>query len=154
VTYARGTSVPVERSKAHLDALLGRAGASSRGIMSDDDGGQVAVVFRLAGQSYRLLVPLPRRDAIPAKGREPRGWHAWTVEKREHWRSTEWEQACRERWRLVVLLVKTKLEMVALGASTAQREFMADLVLANGKTIQEVVAGDGARLLLGDGTAG
>ena len=93
--YAKRTSVPVKKTKAELDDLLEKFGAASRGIMSDDAAGNAAVVFILEGQKFRLDVPLPARSAF-RRGDENRQEKAW-------------EQACRERWRAVLLLVRAKL---------------------------------------------
>lgn len=147
-SFASKTTCSVEKSKVELDTLLGKAGATSRGIMADDQGGQAALLFRLEGASYRLCVPLPKLGDFPAKGDAPRRWHEWSDAQQAKWRYERWEQGCRTRWRVLILLVKSKLEIIRLGASTAQREFMADLVLANGKTVHEVIAdGVGSRLL-------
>jgi hypothetical protein len=119
--YAAGTTVPVERSRAELDKILAKHGATQRGIVQDDDVGRAAVMFVMAGSQYRLEVPLP----LAPKFSTP----------------SKWEQACRERWRAVVLLVKAKLELARLGVSTVQREFMADLVLPNGQTLHTAMQG-------------
>lgn len=148
MAYAHKSEVSVERSKIELDTLLGKAGATSRGFFADDDAGHVQVFFRLGAGSYRLVVPHPKLGDFPASGEAPPGWHEWSDAKRAEWRYRKWEQACRSRWRVVLLLVKSKLEMVALGASTVEREFMADLLLSNGKTVHENVTGRGPQLLL------
>ena len=41
------------------------------------------------------------------------------------------------RWRAMILVVKAKLESVETGISTFQEEFMAHIIMANGKTIGE-----------------
>lgn len=146
-TYAAGTSVPVERSKAELDSLLGKHGASGRGVMSDDERGRAIVYFVLSGERYQLQVPLPKLGDFPRKGEAPRGWNDWTDARQAEWRYRSWEQACRERWRAVLLLVKSKLEIVRLGMSSVRHEFMADLVLANGQTVAEMIASEAPRLL-------
>jgi len=145
--FAENTSVSVERSKAELDTLLGKAGANSRGIVSDDQQGQAIVAFALGGGKYRLSVPLPKPSDFPKSGDAPRGWHGWAETKRAQWRYRQWEQASRQRWRALILVVKSKLEIVRLGLSSAQREFMADLVLSNGQTVSEMMATPGNRLL-------
>ena len=38
------------------------------------------------------------------------------------------------------MLVKAKLEYVALGLSTVEREFLADVFLPNGRTVHEELA--------------
>ncbi len=52
-----------------------------------------------------------------------------------------WEQACRQRWRALVLVVKAKLEAVETGITTFEQEFMAHIVLPDGKTVGERVRG-------------
>ncbi len=49
------------------------------------------------------------------------------------------DQACRERWRQLVLLVKAKLEAIALGLSTVEREFLADVYLPDGRTVHQAL---------------
>lgn len=145
--YASGTTVPVEKSRSELDALLGKHGATSRGVMSNDADGMAYVYFALKGDRYQLSIPLPKLADFPRKGEFPRGWVFWPDARQAQWRYRSWEQACRERWRAVVLLVKSKLEIVRIGMSSARHEFMADLVLVNGKTIAEMVAADPSKLL-------
>jgi len=113
--YAEGTGVPVERSKAELERLLTRHGASQRGIMEDDAIGRAIVMFTLEGRQYRIDVPLPTRKEFPEQRRR--------------------EQRTRERWRALILMVKAKLELCALGVSTVEREFLADLVLPDGQRL-------------------
>jgi hypothetical protein len=145
--FAENTSVSVERSKAELDTLLGKAGAASRGIVSDDQQGQAIVAFALGGGKYRLSVPLPKLEDFPQHKQWPQGWAGWSDGRRSAWRYKQWEQASRQRWRALILVVKSKLEIVRLGLSSAQREFMADLVLSNGQTVSEMMATPGNRLL-------
>lgn len=44
------------------------------------------------------------------------------------------------RWRALLLVTKAKFEAVASGISTVEREFLADLVLPNGRVVQEELA--------------
>jgi len=46
-----------------------------------------------------------------------------------------WEQACRQRWRALNLAILAKLEAVEAGITTFEEEFLAHLVLPNGKTV-------------------
>lgn len=50
----------------------------------------------------------------------------------------------------MILLVKSKLEIVRIGLSSAQREFMADMILANGQTVGELMASGGGQRLLAE----
>lgn len=159
--YAEGTAVSVEKSKAEIDSILTKHGATQRGIMADDVEGRAQLAFVLKGHHYRIDVPLPKiLDFAPKRNQEPRGWYTWGAERRESWTRERWEQGCRERWRAVVLMLKAKLELVRLGVSTIEREFMADMVLPGGRTVGAIVAdqiegalaGGPAPRLLGTGT--
>ena len=147
--YAEGTTVSVEKTKAELDALLGKHGATSRGVMSSDEEGTAFVYFAMAGERFQIAVPLPKLGDYSRKGEVPRHWGTRSDRQREEIRHRLWEQACRERWRTMLLLLKSKLELVRIGASTIRREFMADLVLANGKTVGELLSNPRHPLLLG-----
>ena len=153
-TYAAGTTVSVERSKAELDTLLGKHGAGKRAIMHDEDEGTAGVLFELAGRQYKIVVPMPQlADFAGEPKSQPRRWPYWSHEQREDWRRAACEQACRERWRGLVLLVKAKLEIVRMGVSTFEREFLADLVLPNGRTAHHTLD-EYMRNLLADGYRG
>jgi hypothetical protein len=125
-TYAKGTTVSVERSRAEIDTLLGKYGATQRGIQTSETAAQVA--FVIEGKKYRIDVPLPEL-------REFRG------------DARKCEQGCRERWRCVVLLLKSKLQLVQLKMSTVEREFLADMVLPNGRTAGQELGDYMAKLL-------
>ena len=47
------------------------------------------------------------------------------------------DQACRQRWRALLLVIKTKLEAVSAGISTLEEEFLANIVLPNNTTAGE-----------------
>lgn len=118
--YAVETTVSVEKSRAELETILRRYGAVAFGYMTDDR--KAAVQFVANGKSCRFILPVPdgyryRRVETAARG--------------------AWEQACRSRWRSLVLCVKAKLEAVSAGITTFETEFMAHIVLPNGQTIGE-----------------
>ena len=45
-----------------------------------------------------------------------------------------WEQACRQRWRALLLIIRAKLEAAEAGISTLETEFLANIVLPDGRT--------------------
>lgn len=137
MTYAENTTVTVEKSKMELDALLRKHGAAQRVFGDDDVRGFAFAVFALAGRQYRIEIPMPKLEDFARRGRKERGWPnaRSPEEQRKHH-----EQACRARWRAVVLVVKAKLELVALGVSSAEREFFADLMLPDGRTVHRALA--------------
>lgn len=125
--YATGTTVPVEKTRAEIERLLAKHGAAQLGIISDAARGLAMVLFTLGGRQVRLRVPLPRADDVGG-GRRPRGRQ---VDRQE--------QRTRERWRAVLLLVRAKLELIELGLSTVEREFLADVALPDGRTVEEAL---------------
>jgi hypothetical protein len=46
----------------------------------------------------------------------------------------EWEQASRQKWRVLLLTIKAKLNGIAEGVTTLEHEFMAFIVMPNGVT--------------------
>ena len=143
--YAASTEVAVERSKAELERLLVRHGATQYGSGHDDAAGFAVVFFTLDGRHIRLQIPLPKFDAYPdpkrrdweQKKKAPRLWNRWSVETRAQWVRSQWEQASRTRWRCMLLIVKAKLELIGLQLSTVDREFLADITLPDGRSVGE-----------------
>ena len=48
-----------------------------------------------------------------------------------------WEQATRQRWRALALVIKAKMEAVESGISEFEDEFMSNIVMPDGKTVAE-----------------
>jgi hypothetical protein len=140
--FAANTKVPVERSRAEIDSLLVKNGASSIGILNDVENNRAAFAFTLRGAHYRVELPLPTREQMMPQtvGKEPQGWGGWTQERKNRYLDEKLDQARRQRWRCVLLMLKSKLEIVRMGFSSVEREFMADLVLPNGQTAYETFA--------------
>jgi hypothetical protein len=51
--------------------------------------------------------------------------------------SSAWEQAGRQKWRALVLVIKAKLEAVEAGIVTFEEEFLAHIMLPDGRTVGE-----------------
>lgn len=126
--YAEGTDVPVERSKAEIEGLLRRHGASGFFASWDDEKAMSVVGFRLAERMFRLEIRTPSVEDAPMR---PPGTRTPEPERRQVWR----DQEERRRWRAQLLLVKAKLEMIGTGETTVEREFLADMLLPNGQTV-------------------
>lgn len=106
--FAEDTKVPVSRSMEELKARLRKAGADQIAVF--ESAAQSAVGFTLSGRMYRLTAKT--NPKAPSPGQDE-----------------------RRAWRLLLLLAKAKLEAVADGATTVEREFMADLILPDGQTM-------------------
>lgn len=126
--YAKHTTVSVEKSKGEIENLLRRYGADQ--FMSGWEDGRSLIQFRAKGKHIRFVLPLPLKTEerflrTPGRGNE------YSPERAD----SLWEQACRQSWRAMVLVVKAKLEAVESGITTFEEEFYAHIVLPNGKTI-------------------
>lgn len=128
--YAAETSVPVERSRAEIEATLERYGADAFGYSTE--AGRATVAFRIQGRHVRFILLLPDR-ADKAFTHSSRGPRPADVALKA------WEQACRQKWRALNLVVKAKLEAVAAGITTVEDEFLAHTVLADGRTVGEQI---------------
>lgn len=111
--YAEGTDVSVAKTRGEIEALLVRHGAAQILSGIDHERRSGFIGFTLRGRQYRI--PLLARSA---GNRNP-------------------DQVERERWRCLLLVIKAKLEFIASGLTTAETEFMAHVVLPNGKTVSD-----------------
>jgi hypothetical protein len=107
--YAEDTKVSTGQSQGEVKDMLKRAGSDRISIYEDTE--KSAVAFAMKERFYRITVPV-KKTANAA-------------------------QEERRAWRLVVLLIKAKLEAVKEGATTFEREFLADMLTPDGKTVYE-----------------
>jgi hypothetical protein len=114
--YAEGTSVPMTRSREEIEKRLRAQGATSFGYA--DEGKREGLYFVIEKRHVRIEISKPykkRWDGAPTN----------EIDDAEH----------RRRWRAMLLIVKAKLEAVASGISTIEREFLADIVMPDGSTV-------------------
>lgn len=132
--YASQTSVPADRSRAEIEKVLERYGASQFGYGWEDREGQrhAAVTFRLDDRIIRFVVPMPDPFA-PEFSETPTG-----RERSDSSRIAEWEKATRQRWRALLLVVKAKLEAVDSEIASFEEEFLAYIVLPSGQTVGQM----------------
>ena len=141
--YASKTKVSVERSEVQLKELLRKYGADAIATFEDSRRMTAAVGFRMRGRNVRLTMPLPdpkAKEFTHIKPYQPR------TTKAAHER---WDQACRARWRLLLMTVQIKLEAIEAEVSTFDREFLADIMLPTGQTFHDAVAAGNVNDLLG-----
>lgn len=125
--YAEGTKVGSDKSRAEIERTLKRYNASAFAYGWQD--GAATIGFTIANRSVRIELPMPSLTD-PDIAKSPAG----RVRSQEA-RETAYEQAVRQRWRALALIVKAKLEAVEAGISTVEREFLADVMLADGTTV-------------------
>lgn len=128
--YAEGTSVDAGQSRVEIERTLTRFGADQ--FMYGWHPGAALIEFRAQDRRVRFVMTMPDRNErrfthTVARGqrREPDAAHR------------EWEQACKEQWRALALVIKAKLAAVNAKIVTFEEEFLAHVVLPNGQTVWE-----------------
>lgn len=131
--FASKTSVPVDRTRAEIERTLASYGATR--FMHGWEGDQVALGFTIGDRTIRFMLVLPRPPAAACERAPRRGRRTPEAAARL------WEQACRQRWRALLLVIRAKLEAAAVGISTIEDEFLAWTVLpgARGATVGDVL---------------
>jgi hypothetical protein len=127
--YAEGTTVPVTQSQIELEKTLERYGAT--GFMRGWDKQNALVLFEYEGKRIRFILPLPDRAEFNTT---PTGKPRTSKSAQD-----AYEQACRQRWRALNLVVKAKLEAIESGISSFESEFLAFIMLPNGQTVGQWV---------------
>ena len=128
--YATNTAVSVEKSRAEIERTLERYGSDQFSYGRDDTHGIVMIQFCAHQRQIRFVLtyPLKTEREFTHSKRGPRSQEAVIA---------TWEQACRQRWRALSLCIKAKLEAVESGISEFEDEFLAHIVLPDGKTAGE-----------------
>lgn len=130
--YAANTEVSSSKSRDEIERILQRYGADQFMYGWQDQAAVVA--FRANDRRVRFILPLPDRNS-PEFTRYKRGYteHARTEEQA----TKLYEQAIRQRWRALALVIKAKLEAVEAGISEFEDEFLANIMLPTGQTVGE-----------------
>jgi hypothetical protein len=131
--YAANTDVSCERSEAEIKSIIRRYGATQ--FISGWSENQAVIGFACQGRNVRFELQLPDMND-PRFVQTPGGRRQRTPAAQE----AAWEQACRQRWRALALVVKAKLEAIDAGISTFDEEFLAHIVLPDGHTIGQCLA--------------
>ncbi|WP_024354175.1 hypothetical protein [Brevundimonas naejangsanensis] len=124
--YAAETSVSQDRSRAEIEATLKRYGATSFMYASEPTAAMIG--FRISDRMVKFVLPMP-----DPKSRE--FTHHSRGQRTPDAALKAWEQAGRQRWRALALVIKAKLEAVAAGITTIEDEFLAHTVLPDGSTV-------------------
>ena len=98
--YAEHTAVSVKQSIAEVQSLLAAHGATKFAIDYTDP----RILFEVGGRTVQIRVPLPAEDQFrftPTK-----------ITRRPAARKQAWEQACKQRYRALYLVIRAKLEEI------------------------------------------
>lgn len=124
--YASTTTVSSAKSKAEIEAIVERYGASQ--FVSGWSADHAIVGFTMMDRQVKFVLTMPdkNRREFTHHSKGPRTAEAALA---------QWEQACRSRWRALLLVIKAKLEAVESGISAFEDEFMANIVLPDGQLV-------------------
>lgn len=116
--YASTTKVPVIKSRADVEKLCIKYGATSYTCGWHQQGSTVA--FEMNGRVVKMDVPLAKASDYRYENQR--------------------EQADRQMWRVVLLILKAKFELIETMPDAFEAEFLAYLVLPDGSTVgQETI---------------
>ena len=110
--YAAKTKVPIEKTKMELERLIKRYGA--KGFVAGWQDQRSVVEFLAYDRRIRISVTILNSDS---------------------------DQAGRQKWRALLLVIKAKLESVKAGIVTFEQAFATDIVMPSGKTVWEEIRG-------------
>jgi hypothetical protein len=128
--YAAKTTVSVTKSKEEIEKTLRRYGASQFAYGYDQS--QAVVGFKMRDRQVKFTLPLPDINGKKIT-------HTPVQGNRRSTREIEraYEQATRQKWRALALVIKAKLESVESGIVTFEDEFAMHFILPNGKTVRD-----------------
>lgn len=128
--YAQTTDVSSDRSRSEIEKTLTRYGATTFAYGWDAD--RASIQFVMDGRQVRFVLPLPDR-------RDREFTHHSRGARTDSAAEAAYEQAVRQRWRALALMVKAKLEAVAAGIVSFEVEFLPHTVLPSGRTVADDV---------------
>ena len=132
--YASETIVSSEKSQAEIKSTLQKYGATKYAYYEDD--GKAAIACEMHNRQLRFVVSLPNRMSdefiYAGQGSKRRVRDVQTQHK-------FWEQACRQKWRAMALIIKAKFVAVESEVRTFEQEFLEDFVMPNGQTVGEYI---------------
>lgn len=132
--YARETSVSREKSLMEIQQTLARYRASKFMYGYEDQGAMVA--FEMCGRRIRFVLQLPSMEEDCFKFEKSRSrYNTYGPRRSSEAQRKHWEQACRQRWRALSLVIKAKLEAVESGITEFEDEFLAHIVLPDNSTV-------------------
>lgn len=131
--YASNTSVSSENSRNEIERTLRRYGAEDFAYATNKERAMIGFVAN--ERQVRFILPMPDPQSRQFTHTEGRGQLRAPAA-----REAAFEQAIRQKWRALALMVKAKLEAVDSGIVTFEQEFLPHIVLPGGQTVYESVA--------------
>lgn len=131
MAYAEGTTVAFEKSVSEIIGLIKRAGAKR--VRQDESEDQFIIDFAMTDRVIRFTLPLPALSSMPTV--DGRGSTLNATQRRERLAA-----AHRQKGRALLLVIKAKLESVESGIETFEQAFLANVVMADNRTVYERIA--------------
>lgn len=128
--FAADTSVSSMQSRNEIERTLTRYGAGQ--FMYGTNGRSAVIAFEFSGKRVKFMLPLPDKSSREFTHTPARG-----TERSPAAVDEAYEQAVRQRWRALALVIKAKLEAVDAGISIFESEFLSNIMLADGQTVGE-----------------
>lgn len=122
MNYATKSSVSSTVSEGEIKTMILRAGG--RNVFTGQGDAEAIITFELHGRRIMFQLPLPELELFNMK--TVRGKRVATSSDQKH---RLWEQACRSKWRGLVLTVKAKLVSVEMGVELFEEAFLAQIVV-------------------------
>lgn len=132
--YASETLVSSEKSQAEIKTTLQKYGATKYAYYEDED--KAGIRCEMQSRQLQFIVTLPSRtsaefiyagEGTRRKVRDIQTQHKF------------WEQACRQKWRALALIIKAKMVAVESGIVTFEQEFLEHILLPSGQTVGEYI---------------
>ncbi|MCC6615536.1 MAG: hypothetical protein IT320_18830 [Anaerolineae bacterium] len=133
MAYAQRTDVSTDRSLDEIRRTVQRYGARRFMIGEDEDTRRVIVMFEARDRRVQFVVTLPKYEDF-AKTDTGRYRKSDTAQRQA------FDQAIRQRYRALLLVIKAKLESVEAGIETFEEAFLAQIVLPDGNTVARWIA--------------
>lgn len=131
MSYAKGTTVSTDRSRAEIERTLMKYGADRFGYMNERT--KATIVFEFRSVSIKMDIPLPdlesKRFQETSQGKQRHPDVAFR----------DWEQETKRRWRSLALAIKSKMIMVEDEVTTFEREFLPYVVMPDGRTLGDII---------------
>lgn len=128
--YAQNTEAPADKTRNDIHKMLTKSGATRFGYTCEP--GYDVVAFEMEGRRIKLTLPTPDRKDERVLYTESQRWMRSPKEQEK-----AYQQLLRSRWRALYLVIKAKIEAVAIGISTFEDEFLAATVLPSQQTVSE-----------------
>jgi len=129
MAYAEKTSVSSSKSRAEIEKLLTNYGASEFAYGWGKD--HAIIGFKMENRKVKYLLPLPAKDSNEVVYTN----HAYRKQRSKESQEKAFEQLARTKWRALFIVLKAKFVAIEAGITCFEDEFMANILLPNGKTV-------------------